>query len=191
MSFDRPLVPKIDPYTGCRYVIDVDGSRWDAPRAPHQAVAKRQSWYRRTRVVAPFCALMAFGIGLSASTTPPETTTPGPTVTVETRRTVAGPVRTVTVTATPAAPAKAAAPAPDPRTEPKGPGTYLVGSDIAPGTWKTTGGSGCYYARSKDASGTLDSIITNHISSGASVVTIARTDGVFETSRCAEWVRSN
>ena len=40
-------------------------------------------------------------------------------------------------------------------------GTYIVGSDIAPGTWKSSGGSGCYWARLSGFSGTIGNIIAN------------------------------
>ena len=40
-------------------------------------------------------------------------------------------------------------------------GTYFVGSDIAPGTWRSSGGTGCYWARLSGFSGTSDDIIAN------------------------------
>jgi hypothetical protein len=71
-----------------------------------------------------------------------------------------------------------------------GAGTYAVGTDVVPGTYFSTGpdGSnpvGCYWARLKDTSG--DSIITNDISKGQTVVTISSIDGAFKTEGCSTW----
>jgi hypothetical protein len=63
-----------------------------------------------------------------------------------------------------------------------GDGTYIVGTDILPGTYKSDGQSG-YWARLKNTEGGLDSIITNKYSSGGpQTVTIKKTDKAFETS---------
>lgn len=71
-----------------------------------------------------------------------------------------------------------------------GSGTYLVGDDIQPGTYRMTldGSSSCYWARLAGLSGELGDIITNDNVSGQAFVTIAETDVAFETSRCGEWV---
>lgn len=71
-----------------------------------------------------------------------------------------------------------------------GSGTYLVGEDIQPGTYRTTldGSSSCYWARLAGLSGELGDIIANDNVSGQAFVTIAETDVAFETSRCGEWV---
>ncbi len=65
-------------------------------------------------------------------------------------------------------------------------GTWLVGSDIAPGTYRTqTEGDGifdsCYWARLSDLSGELDAIIANENVSGQGLVTIEASDFAFET----------
>lgn len=71
-----------------------------------------------------------------------------------------------------------------------GSGTYLVGEDIQPGTYRTVldGSSSCYWARLAGLSGELGDIIANDNVSGQAFVTIAETDVAFETSRCGEWV---
>ena len=80
-------------------------------------------------------------------------------------------------------------------TSPAGPidedGVYIVGTDIAPGTWKSTGGAfGCYVARLSGFGGTLDDVITNDVSSdGGLIVTIASSDKGFETSGCGTWTK--
>lgn len=69
-----------------------------------------------------------------------------------------------------------------------GSGTFLVGEEIQPGTYRTEGTSGfCYWARLSGLSGEFDDIITNDFSEGPSFVTIADTDVAFETSDCGEW----
>lgn len=73
-----------------------------------------------------------------------------------------------------------------------GQGTHVVGTDIQPGTYKTTGPAGsspCYWARLSDTSGEGDAIIANDLSDGPSTVTIKKTDGAFETSRCSLWTK--
>ncbi|WP_330296739.1 hypothetical protein [Streptomyces sp. NBC_00503] len=73
-------------------------------------------------------------------------------------------------------------------------GTLKVGVDIAPGTYKsagsTEGGTGCYWERTKDASGSTDSIIANENPTGQAVVTIAPGDGYFKTQDCQDWKKA-
>ncbi len=98
---------------------------------------------------------------------------------------------TATATVTAAAP-PAAAPAPA-DTIP-GDGTYLVGTDIQPGTYKTAGpdnsAGDCYWQRSKDSSGSFDSIIANDNLAGQGVVTIRSSDGAFKSQGCQAWVKA-
>jgi hypothetical protein len=73
-----------------------------------------------------------------------------------------------------------------------GDGTYVVGIDLVPGTYATTGpavgGIGvCSWSRLKDTSGNVDSIITNDVQQGPTTVTITNTDGVFKTAGCTTW----
>ena len=68
-----------------------------------------------------------------------------------------------------------------------GDGTYRVGKEVRPGTWRSRGGDGCYWARLKNFSGSLSAILANKNASGPTVVTILPTDKGFETSRCADW----
>jgi hypothetical protein len=76
------------------------------------------------------------------------------------------------------------------RTTIAGNGSYLVGSDFRPGTYRSTKNTGyCYWERARSADGTSASIIANDISSGQSVVTISPADSVFTTSRCNTWTR--
>ncbi|MCA1189238.1 MULTISPECIES: PASTA domain-containing protein [unclassified Saccharopolyspora] len=70
-----------------------------------------------------------------------------------------------------------------------GDGTYAVGTDIEPGTYKSAGPSSsvvpmCYWARLKDTSGEFDSIIANNVGEGPATVTIQDGDGAFEVRGC-------
>ncbi|MCX4778847.1 hypothetical protein [Streptomyces sp. NBC_01264] len=82
-----------------------------------------------------------------------------------------------------------------PKAEISGKGGMLkVGVDIAPGTYKSAGstedGSGCYWERTKDATGSLDTIIANENPEGQAVVTIAAKDGFFKTVDCQDWKKA-
>ena len=68
-------------------------------------------------------------------------------------------------------------------------GMYLVGTDIAPGTYKNSGSSSCYYARLSGFTNTIDSIISNNNTDAAAIVTIAASDKGFESTRCGTWTK--
>lgn len=110
----------------------------------------------------------------SADTTTAASSTsdPAPTKTVEVE--VPGPTETVTA-------------------KPKGPsgtiaedGTWLVGVDIKPGTYRASGGN-CYWERLSGMSGEFDDIIAN--GNGPSTVTIKSGDEAFHSQTCAPWER--
>ncbi len=73
-----------------------------------------------------------------------------------------------------------------------GDGTYDVGSDIKPGTYRSQGPQGglitsCYWARLSNTSGEVKDIIANDSTSGQTTVTIAPTDKAFTTTGCKPW----
>lgn len=68
-------------------------------------------------------------------------------------------------------------------------GVYIVGTDIAPGTWRTSGGDSCYWERTSGFGGTLDQTVANDFTSGSAVVTISAGDAGFRTSGCGTWSR--
>jgi len=75
-----------------------------------------------------------------------------------------------------------------------GDGTFVVGSEIAAGTYRTAGPAdaampNCYWARLSNTSGSLDAIVANGNSAGPTTVTISATDKAFETNGCQGWVR--
>jgi hypothetical protein len=85
---------------------------------------------------------------------------------------------------------------PDPPQDPAsadipGTGMFIVGVDIAPGTYRTPGpvSSSCYYARLSGFSGTLDDIVANGNAAGPAVIAILPSDAAFETSRCQPWAK--
>lgn len=98
------------------------------------------------------------------------------------------PVTSATATPTTGTTAKPASAAP---ANGFGPGTYLVGSDIAPGTYRASvDGIGCYWERMKDATGGFNAIIANdYVSDGQALVTIKATDVAFKSQGCTDWVK--
>lgn len=70
-------------------------------------------------------------------------------------------------------------------------GTWFVGLDIAPGTWRAGGGSdSCYWARLAGFSGTLDDILANDLGDASAIVEIAASDKGFLTNTgCGSWTR--
>jgi hypothetical protein len=106
--------------------------------------------------------------------------------------------RTVTVTVTVTPKATIPPPKPKPTVAPKpapvtigGDGTFLVGSDVAAGRYKSGApdSGNCYWARLSGTGDSFNDIIANNNSAGPSVVTIRKTDAAFETSGCNEWTK--
>jgi hypothetical protein len=94
--------------------------------------------------------------------------------------------KTVTVTAPP--------PPSVPKTIMETDGTYRVGADIVPGTYRSSGrsaegASDCYWARLSSLNET--DIIESNISIGAQEVTIPSSDKAFLTHSCQPWQRAD
>ncbi len=70
-----------------------------------------------------------------------------------------------------------------------GDGTFFVGTDIQPGTYKSSGQQGCYYARLSGFDGTTDDIIANDNTDTPAIVTIAPTDKGFQAKGCGTWTK--
>jgi hypothetical protein len=69
-------------------------------------------------------------------------------------------------------------------------GTFVVGKDIKPGTYRTREGSpGCYYARLRGFGGQLDEIIGNNNTSDPAIITIDASDKGFKSSNCGLWTQ--
>jgi hypothetical protein len=69
-----------------------------------------------------------------------------------------------------------------------GQGTFIVGTDIQPGTYKSTLGESCYWERLSNFGGTLSGIIANNFG-GKAIVTIRSSDKGFHSSRCGTWTK--
>jgi len=68
-------------------------------------------------------------------------------------------------------------------------GMFIVGVDIAPGTWQSDGSGTCYWSRLAGFSGTGADIIANDFGGGPSVVEIASTDEGFTSNGCGTWTK--
>lgn len=69
-------------------------------------------------------------------------------------------------------------------------GTWEVGKDIKPGTYRTrSGSSSCYYSRLSGFGGSLNEIISNENTDAPVVVTIEESDKGFKSSRCGTWTQ--
>jgi hypothetical protein len=71
-----------------------------------------------------------------------------------------------------------------------GDGTWAVPSQITPGRWQSSGGTGCYWQRSANLSGDIHSINANDNVDGPTVVDIQPSDVAFVSKRCGTWTRS-
>jgi hypothetical protein len=118
-----------------------------------------------------------------------------PAVPVATTKPAAAPPATkpavVATTKPAAAPTTTAAPA---AVTIPGDGTYVVGTDIKPGLYKTSGPApdsigDCYWERDKDLNGGFDSILANDNTKGQTTVKILSTDAAFKTTGCADWTK--
>jgi hypothetical protein len=69
-----------------------------------------------------------------------------------------------------------------------GQGTLIVGTDIQPGTYQSSKGGSCYWARLSNFTGVLSAIIANHFGSKG-LVTIRSSDKGFQSHRCGTWTK--
>jgi len=71
-----------------------------------------------------------------------------------------------------------------------GAGTYQVGANIQPGTYRTRVGSpNCYWERLKNFTGGLNSILANNNTNAPAIVTIRPTDAGFNSQGCGTWTK--
>lgn len=69
-----------------------------------------------------------------------------------------------------------------------GEGTFIVGTDISPGTYQSSDGDSCYWARLSGFGGTLQDIIANDFGSGGgAIVQIRAKDVGFTSTGCGTW----
>jgi hypothetical protein len=72
---------------------------------------------------------------------------------------------------------------------PFGDGTFIVGTDVAPGLWRSQGGTSCYWERLRGFGGTLDDITANENAGASGLVQISESDKGFSSSRCGTWTK--
>jgi hypothetical protein len=72
--------------------------------------------------------------------------------------------------------------------------TFVVGVDLRPGTYRTTGpvpgSTNCFWARMRSTATSLDDVITAGAPTGPATVTIEPTDKAFQTAGCAVWTKA-
>jgi hypothetical protein len=66
---------------------------------------------------------------------------------------------------------------------------YIVGTDMTPGTYKSSGEAGCYWARVSGFSGSLGQIIANNNTDSPAIVAIGAKDKGFESNGCGTWTK--
>jgi hypothetical protein len=150
------------------YPLQAHGSNRPPEHAENRAPGKNM----RGLVNTVAAALLLTGCGASANTA---------ATTVTAKSTI-----TETVTYTPAPP-------PGPKTTIDDDGTYAVGADIVPGTYRTAGRGmegepDCYWARLRSLD-TLD-IINNNNSLGPQIVEVQPSDTAFLTQNCLPWQKT-
>jgi hypothetical protein len=71
-----------------------------------------------------------------------------------------------------------------------GGGSFLVGSEVAPGVWRNSDSSGsCYWERLSGFGGSLGEILDNSFSTTIETVTIDASDLGFSSERCGSWTK--
>lgn len=71
-----------------------------------------------------------------------------------------------------------------------GSGTFLVGEDIEPGTYRSPGAEYCVWERLSGLGGHYDDdVIVHGYSEGTAYVNIAESDMAFSSEGCADWIR--
>jgi hypothetical protein len=68
-------------------------------------------------------------------------------------------------------------------------GTYLVGSDLQPGTYRATGGRSCSWERLSDLTGDYDAMLAMDFPDGQAYVELLPTDVAFSVEGCGTWSR--
>jgi hypothetical protein len=71
-----------------------------------------------------------------------------------------------------------------------GPGEYIVGSDLQPGTYRNRGGGqACYFARLRGFTHASSDVIGNNNINGPAIVTVAASDRGFASRGCGTWTK--
>jgi len=71
-----------------------------------------------------------------------------------------------------------------------GPGDYIVGTDLQPGTYRNRGGSlACYFARLRGFTHAASDVIANVNTQRSAIVSIAASDRGFASTGCGTWTK--
>jgi hypothetical protein len=68
-------------------------------------------------------------------------------------------------------------------------GYFILGTDVAPGTWVAPGGPNCYWERLAGFSGDFSQIIANNFGGGQQIVSIGPGDAGFHSESCGTWTK--
>ncbi len=68
-------------------------------------------------------------------------------------------------------------------------GTYIVGTDVTPGTYRSAAGAVCRWARLSGFGGANEEVIADGGPSTGAIVTIAGSDKGFRSSGCEAWTK--
>jgi hypothetical protein len=181
-----------NPYPAKEYPGGYQPPTQQMPLTQPVKVKRARKWPWIVGIV--LAAGLGFGAGSSSTTTAVKTVAASTSPTTVTEQApapaaIVSPPVTVTVTAPAVTVTSTEAPPPPPA--PVGPatsfgdGTYLVGTDIAVGSYKTSGAregsDSCYWARLKDDSG--NNIIANNLGPGSARVTVKKGE-YLEISGC-------
>lgn len=71
-----------------------------------------------------------------------------------------------------------------------GDGTYIVGVDISPGTYRVDANSGCYWERVRNFTSDFNAIIANNNTKDSTIVEIAKSDAGFTSQGCGNWKKA-
>jgi hypothetical protein len=140
----------------------------------------KKPWFKRWWAIA-LAAVLVIGIANAASEDDAKNAAAsGPETSASTKPSSSGSAKSK-------APA-ASKPAPAPEPTGFGDGTYRIGTDMPPGTYRSSAEDGlCYWARLSGFGGTLEEIIANG-NTGPEIVRVAEGDAGFQTAGCGDWV---
>jgi len=71
-----------------------------------------------------------------------------------------------------------------------GDGIFIVGTDILPGTYRSSGQNGCYWGRLANFTGGLGDTLANDNTDTSATVTILSSDKGFKSSSCGTWTKT-
>jgi len=74
-------------------------------------------------------------------------------------------------------------------TAPFADGTWIVNTDVGPGTWTAAGGQSCYWARVSAFTGRVEDVVANDLGTTNPTATIAPTDVGFISHSCGSWTK--